>query len=267
MAPRRRSVPDVSMGAVRAAFWFGLLFLIVPLAILVAVSFHPGRFMTFPPQGFSMRWYGTLFSSAQWMGAIQTSLVVGVASAALSTSIALVLALTLDRWNIRFGEAFRRLGMLPLFVPPVIMGVAFVAFFHQLGLAGRPIAVILAHGIFNAPFPLVLITSGLAKVHRELEESAMNLGARPGAVLRTVTLPLIRADVFAGVLFAFILSLNEYIVAFLVAGFTVVTLPIEIFSSLRYSYSPVIAAASVLFIVGTGLLVWAADRAAGGLWD
>lgn len=265
--PSRRRWPDPSLALVGTTFWVVLAFIVVPLGVLAAVSVHPGRFMTFPPQGFSLRWYQTLLTSSQWLEAIRNSLVVALGSAVLATSIALVLALVLDRYPVRFGEYMRRLGMMPLFLPPVIMGVAFVAFFYEIGFSGRIENLIIAHGIFNAPFPLLLISSGLSKVNRELEESAMNLGARPATVLRTVTLPLIRADVFAGVLFAFLLSLNEYIVAFLVSGFTVVTLPIEIFSSLRYSFSPVIAAASVLFIAGTGFLVWLADRLAGGLWD
>lgn len=258
---------DPVVWSVRLSFWLVLAFLFVPLLILAAVSFHPGRFMTFPPAGFSLRWYETLFTSSQWTDAIRNSLVVALASSLLATSMALVLVLVLDRYRIRFGETMRRLGLLPLFLPPVIMGVAYVAFFYAIGFSGRIENLIIAHAVFNAPFPLLLISSGLNKVSRELEESAMNLGAPPGVVLRTVTLPLIRADVFAGALLAFILSLNEYIVAFLVAGFTVVTLPIELFASLRYSYSPVIAAASVVFILGTAVLVVIADRMTGGLWD
>lgn len=258
---------DPIVWSVRLAFWLVLVFLGVPLLILAAVSFHPGRFMTFPPQGFSWRWYETLFTSSQWLDAIRNSLVVAGASSLLATAMALILALVLDRYPVRFGELWRRLGMLPLFLPPVIMGVAYVSFFYAIGFFGRIENLIIAHAVFNAPFPFMLISTGLKKVGKELEESAMNLGARPGVVLRTITLPLIRADVFAGALLAFILSLNEYIVAFLVAGFTVVTLPIELFASLRYSYSPVIAAASVVFILGTAVLVAIADRLAGGFWD
>jgi len=258
---------DPVVWSVRLAFWVVLAFLFVPLVILAAVSFHPGRFMTFPPQGLSWRWYETLFTSSQWLDPIRNSLLVAFASSLIATTMALVLALVLSRYPVRFGGAFRRLGMLPLLLPPVIMGVAYVAFFHAIGFSGRIENLIISHAVFNAPFPLMLISAGLNKVGKELEESAMNLGARPGVVLRTVTLPLIRADIFAGALLAFILSLNEYIVAFLVAGFTVVTLPIELFASLRYSYSPVIAAASVVFILGTAALVAMADRMAGGLWD
>ncbi len=243
------------------------VFLVVPLLIVTAVSFTSDIFMIFPPKGFSLQWYMEFLRSSEWSVAIQNSLVIACGTALLSTSIALTLAFVLHRCQVPMANLIRTLGLLPFLLPPVIIGIAFMAFFYSVGHAGRPINVIIAHSIFYTTLPLMLISLGIESVSQEVEEAAMNLGATEWRAFRTVTLPLIKNDIFAGVLFAFILSLNEYFIAFLVAGFTVTTLPIQIFSSLRYSYSPTIAAVSVLFIILTSGIVVAIDRLTGGLWE
>jgi ABC-type spermidine/putrescine transport system permease subunit II len=248
---------------------FGLivLFLILPLLIVIAVSFTSDIFMTFPPKGLSLQWYRQFLVMSDWREAIKNSIIIASGTAVLSTSIALVMGFVLARFNIRFGALIKTLGMMPFLLPPVIIGIAFMAFFYAVGFSGTLLNVVIAHGIFYSSLPLMLISVGFESVNKELEEAAMSLGATELKVLSTVTLPLIRNDIFAGALFAFILSLNEYFIAFLVAGFTVTTLPIKIFSSLRYSYSPTIAAVSVFFIIITTLVVILIDRLTEGIWD
>jgi ABC-type spermidine/putrescine transport system permease subunit II len=244
-----------------------LVFLTVPLLIVIAVSFTSDIFMEFPPSGLSLQWYREFLTMSDWREAIRNSLIIAGGAALLSTSIALVLAFVLHRYRIPFANAVKMLGLLPFLLPPVIIGIAFMAFFYAIGFSGRLLNVILAHGIFYSTLPFMLISVGFESVSQELEEAAMNLGASEIQVFSTITLPLVRNDIFAGALFAFILSLNEYFIAFLVAGFTVITLPIKIFSSLRYSYSPTIAAVSVFFIVITTVVVIVIDRLTEGIWD
>jgi ABC-type spermidine/putrescine transport system permease subunit II len=244
-----------------------VIFLIVPLLIVIAVSFTSDIFMVFPPKGLSLRWYHEFLAMSDWREAIRDSLIIASGTAVLSTSIALVLAFVLDRYEIRFARVIRTLGLLPFLLPPVIIGIAFMAFFYAVGYSGKVLNVIIAHGVFYTTLPLMLISLGFESVDKEIEEAAMNLGATELKVFTTVTLPLIRNDVFAGILFSFILSLNEYFIAFLVAGFTVTTLPIKIFSSLRYSYSPTIAAVSVFFILITTGVVIAINKLTKGMWD
>ena len=250
-----------------ACFASIVIFLVVPLLIVIAVSFTSDIFMVFPPKGISLQWYREFLTMSDWREAIRDSLIIASGTAVLSTSIALVLGFVLDRYEIRFAQAIRTLGLLPFLLPPVIIGIAFMAFFYAVGYSGKVLNVIIAHGIFYTTLPLMLISLGFESVDKEVEEAAMNLGATELKVFTTVTLPLIRNDVFAGILFSFILSLNEYFIAFLVAGFTVTTLPIKIFSSLRYSYSPTIAAVSVFFIVITTGVVIAINKLTKGMWD
>jgi len=244
-----------------------MLFVAAPLAIIVAVSFTPEEFLTFPPGGFSMRWYVEFFTDSSWTRALANSLGIAALSALLATTIGGVLAFALDRFDYRFERGLGAFGVLPILIPPVIIGVAFLVFFLQLGLAGNRLAIIVAHGIFYAPFPFILITQGLGEIDRTYEEAAMNLGSGSVRTIRTITYPLLRTNVISGALFAFILSLNEYIIAWLLSLFLVDTIPIQIFNQLRYSYPPTIAAASTVFILLTVVVMTTIDRLSGGIWE
>jgi len=244
-----------------------MLFVAAPLAIIVAVSFTPAEFLTFPPGGFSLRWYVEFFTDSSWTGALVNSLSIAGLSALLATTIGGVLAFALDRFDYRFERTLGAFGVLPILIPPVIIAVAFLVFFLQFGLAGNSLAIIVAHGIFYAPFPFILITQGLGEIDRTYEEAAMNLGASSVRTIRTITYPLLRTNVISGALFAFILSLNEYIIAWLLSLFLVDTIPIQIFNQLRYSYPPTIAAASTVFIALTVVVMTAIDRLSGGIWE
>ena len=244
-----------------------MVFIAAPLGIIVAVSFTPEEFLTFPPGGFSLRWYVEFFTNPAWVRALINSLTIAAAAALLSTSIGGVLAFTLDRFDYRFGALIGTFGVMPILVPPVIIAVAFLVFFLQVGLTGSRLSIIVAHGIFYAPLPFILITQGLGELNRTYEEAAMNLGSSPVRTIRTITYPLLRANVVSGALFAFILSLNEYIIAWLLSLFLVKTIPIQIFNQLRYSYPPTIAAASTVFILLTVVVMTSIDRLSGGIWE
>jgi ABC-type spermidine/putrescine transport system permease subunit II len=244
-----------------------IAFIVAPILIIVAISFTPEQFLTFPPGGFSLKWFEAVLTSPEWQLALLNSLVIATGASVVATTIGLSLAFALDRYDVRYTSILRGVGVLPILIPPVIVGVAFMSYFFLLGISGTLFNLVIAHGVFYAPFSLVLISTGLDEMDREVEEAAMNLGATRWQTLRTVTFPIIRSNVFSGVLFAFILSLNEYIIAFLVSGFTVTTVPIKIFSSLRYSYSPTIAAISVLYVVLTTVVVAVVEYYTGGIWD
>lgn len=244
-----------------------MAFISVPLAIIVAVSFTPEEFLTFPPGGFSLQWYVEFFTNTSWIVALLNSLSIAAGAAILSTSIGGTLAFALDRYVYRGERIISTLGILPILLPPVIIAVAFLVFFIEIGLAGTMSGIIIAHGIFYAPFPFILIAQGLDELDRTYEEASMNLGASPMTTIRTVTYPLLRANIVSGALFAFILSLNEYIIAWLLSLFLVDTIPIQIFNQLRYSYPPVIASASVVFIALTVVVMTSIDRLSGGIWE
>ncbi len=133
-------------------------------------------------------------------------------------------------------------------LPPVITALGFLVFWVSAGMYGQMLATIISHAIFLVTLPVVTISLGLRSIDMALIEAARTMGASRGQILSGVILPLITPYIISGFAFAFVLSLNEYIVAYMVAGFTVETLPIKIFNSLRYGYTPIMGVVAVLFV-------------------
>jgi putative spermidine/putrescine transport system permease protein len=226
-----------------------LLFMAAPLVVVGGVSLNADKVLLFPPRGFSIRWYGDLFQLADWLNALRNSVSIAFGSAALSLSIAVPLAYFLWRYNVRYAKALFALGVAPFMLPPVITALGFLVFWVNAGLYGQFLATLVSHSIFFVTLPLVTVSLGLESINPQLIEAAETMGANRRTIFRTIILPLIRPFMISGYAFAFVLSLNEYIIAYMVAGFTVETLPIKIFNSLRYGYTPVMASVAVLFVV------------------
>jgi len=225
-----------------------LALLAAPLVVVAGVSLNGPQTLRFPPVEPSLRWYAALATEADWLEALRNSLIVAGASATLAVAVALPLALLV--WG-RGGVLARLLfglGVAPFMLPPVISAMGLLVFWVTLGGYGQIWATIFSHGIFLVTLPVVTISLGLRAIDPALIEAARSMGATPGQALRGVVLPLILPYLVSGYAFAFVLSLNEYIIAYMVAGFTVETLPIKIFNSLRYGYTPVMAVIAVLFV-------------------
>jgi putative spermidine/putrescine transport system permease protein len=229
--------------------WAVALFLAAPLVVVAGVSVNEPRQLLFPPEGFSLAWYGELFTQAEWLNALRNSLFIALASAALAVSIAFPLAWFLWRHRVLYARLLWAVGVAPFTLPPVVTALGFLVFWVSAGLYGSIWATIVSHAIFFLTLPLVTISLGLESVDRRLLEAAATMGADERTAFRTVVLPLLRPYLISGYAFAFVLSLNEYIIAYMVAGFTVETLPIKIFNSLRYGYTPVMAAVAVVFVL------------------
>lgn len=229
-------------------------FLALPLAVVGGVALNEKRSLTFPPQGFSLRWYGEIFADPGWRNALLASLTVATLAALLSVAIAFPIAWRLWRDPGPLARLLRILGTTPFILPPVITALGALSFWTSAGLYGQPWTVVISHAIFFVTLPLVTLSMGFGAIDRSLVEAAATMGAGERAVLRTIVLPLIAPYALSGFAFAFVLSLNEYIVAYMVAGFTLETLPIKIFNALRYGYTPVMAAVTVLFVAVAALI-------------
>lgn len=231
---------------------FTIVFLFAPLVVVAIVSINENRYMDFPPEGFSLTWYTALWTDPAWRAAIVRSLAIAVSSAALAVAIATPLAYVLRAYRIRLAPLLYSLGILPFMLPPVISALGAQVFWNATGHVGRIENVIVAHAVFFSTLPLITISLAMEMMDPSLREAAQTLGANPRQTFRTITLPLLVPSMVTGFAAASVLSLNEYIIAFLVAGFSVETLPIKIFNSLRYGFTPTIAAVAVVFIVVAG---------------
>ncbi|WP_064681903.1 ABC transporter permease [Rhizobium bangladeshense] len=236
--------------------FFGLvgLFLALPLIVVAGVSVNAKQSLTFPPQGFSLGWYGQIFLDMEWRNALIASLVLALSSAALAVLIALPLAWFLWRRYAPWANIFQLLGVAPFTLPPVITALGLLTFWATTGFYGQPWTAVIGHAIFFVTLPLVTISLGFSAIDRSLVEAASTLGGDDRAVFRTIVLPLISPYIVSGYAFAFVLSLNEYIVAYMTVGFTLETLPIKIFNSLRYGYTPTMAAVTVLFVATAAII-------------
>lgn len=230
------------------------LFLAGPILVVAGVSVNAEKTLQFPPEGFSLGWYGEIVTDPGWRKALFTSVIVAASAAALSLAIAFPLAWSLWRRHSFLGRLFQTIGLAPFILPPVITALGFLSFWATLGAYGAPWTVVISHAIFFVTLPLVTLSIGFASVEREVVEAARTMGANDRTVLRTVLLPLVGPYILSGYAFAFVLSLNEYIVAYMVAGFTIETLPIKIFNSLRYGYTPTMAAVTVVFVLTAALV-------------
>ncbi len=227
------------------------IFLAAPIVVVIGVSFNEKQNLAFPPQGFSLHWFAEIFVNPEWFRALIASVLLAVTSAALAVVIALPLAWFLWRRIAPWAQVFQLLGVAPFTLPPVITALGFLTFWATSGFYGQAWTAVIAHAIFFVTLPLVTLTLGFSSIDRSLTEAAATMGADDRTVFRTVVLPLILPYVVSGYAFAFVLSLNEYIVAYMTIGFVRETLPIKVFNALRYGYTPTMAAVSVLFVAVT----------------
>lgn len=230
------------------------LYLLLPILVIAGVSLNAKKVLFFPPQGVSLRWYREFFTQADWSAPALRSVVVALLAGVIAVSIAAPLAYVVWRWGTRLSRAVLLLGFAPFALPPVVTALGALVLWIVLRSFGQPYTVVLSHGVFLVTLPLATITLGFAGLNREVVEAAVTMGATPATVARTVVWPNLRPYVVAGYIFAFVLSLNEYIIAYMTVGFTFETLPVKIFNSLRYGYSPVMAAISLLFFLVAALL-------------
>jgi putrescine transport system permease protein len=240
--------------ALYAVLGLGLLFLYGPIAVVVVYSFNAARLFGVW-SGFSLRWYAALAGDRTILDAAALSVAVAGSAATIAAGLGTAAALALARYG-RFGGrlALSGLVMAPLVMPEVITGLSllllFVAMEAAIGWpAGRgATTIVLAHATFGIGFVAVVVRARLADLDRHLEEAAADLGARPAAVFRHVTLPLVAPAIAAGWLLAFTLSFDDLVIASFVSGPGASTLPMVIFSSVRLGVSPEINALATMVV-------------------
>jgi len=243
-----------------------LLFLVLPILVIVPLSFSSGSFFFYPLPGFSLRWYEDFFTSSFWLPSLKNSLIVGVSSTVLGTALGTLAAIGL--WRTRFPGQALVLAILisPMVVPVIIIAVGVYFAFAPLGLTDGYAALILAHTTLGAPFVVITVLATLSTFDRTLIRAAESLGASRIVTFRRVMLPLILPGVAAGAIFAFAASFDEVVVALLVTGPGQRTLPRQMFAGINDNISLTIAAAATMLIAISLVLMivvgWLQRRAA-----
>lgn len=231
-----------------AMAWVFFIFLYAPVIVLIALSFNAGRSSTIW-EGFSLKWYAVVLDNPDILRAAKNSLIVGVISTVISTGVATIAALGMDRARFRGQNAVNSVIALPLIVPEIVTAVATLIFFLSIGLTLGLGTVILAHVVFCIPFAYLPIKARLEGMPIAYREAAADLYANEWHTFRRVTLPLLWPGVISGAMLAFITSLDDFVITYFVAGPGASTLPIYIFASLRMGVTPEVNAISSLMLV------------------
>jgi putative spermidine/putrescine transport system permease protein len=237
-----------------------LAFMTLPTVVVVVASFNATAILAFPPDGWSLRWYVNALTYPQFQRAAANSLVVTLGSAAIALPFGTAAALALVRRPLR-GRALWSAALLsPLVIPGVAAGLGFLIVAARLGVLTSRWVLIVAHVALVLPFVVRSVAVSVASLDPALERAAASLGARPWRVFVRVTLPLLRPGLVAGLLFAVIVSLNEFVVSLFISTRVTEILPVAMFTYVVNYTDPTMAALSTLFIMATLIAVYVADR-------
>lgn len=239
-----------------------LAWLMIPILIILPMSFSGARFLAFPPPSWSLRWYEAYLGSAAWMQATRVSLIVAVSSAVIATIFGTAAAYALNLTQSRLVRSLQALLLLPLIVPIVITAVGVFLVYAQVGLLASLTGLILANVMLGLPYVVTSVLVGLRKFDHTQEMVSRSLGMNRWRTFFIVTLPQIRPSVISGLLFAFISAIDETVVSLFISGGEYQTLTKRMFTALRDEIDPTIASiSSLLTAISFILLMLAAINA------
>jgi len=237
-----------------------IVFMLAPLAIVCLVAFTPEGYLSLPGKVWSLRWFRAIFDYPEFLRAFRDSLWLAALSSTFAILLAVPAALAIARHRFPGRDAMTALFMSPLMVPHVVLGIAFLRFFTQIGLSGTFLGLVLSHIIVILPFALRLVLAASYGMDRRIEDAAVSLGASHATVFRRVTLPLILPGVVSGWLLAAINSFDEVTMTVFIASPATTTLPVRMFLYIQDNIDPLIAAVSACLIALTAVLLIALDR-------
>ena len=232
------------------------LLLYAPILTLIAFSFNDSR-RNIVWRGFTLKYYEKAWNNDSLFDAFINSLSIAVINTVVATLLGVLVAIFLWRFKFPGKSAYEGFMVLPIVIPEICMGVAMMAFFARVGWPTNlpwPLnlsSIAIAHIAFSFPFVAVIVRARLVGFNRELEEAAKDLGASEWQTMRDIVLPYLNPGIVAGGLIAFTLSLDDFVITFFTAGPNTITLPVKIFSMVRFSVTPEVNAASTILIVIT----------------
>ena len=231
------------------------LYLLVPIFVIMPLSFNSEPYFSYPMEGYSLRWYEEFFTSDQWLLGLKNSIIVGVFATLVATTLGTLAALGLNRADFRGKTAMMAILISPIIIPIVITAAGMFYFYASIGLSSTLTGLVLAHAALGVPFVVITVSATLVGFDHNLVRAGASLGANPFRVFFKVTLPMILPGVVSGALFAFITSWDELVVAIFLAGAEEHTLPRRMWSGIRELLSPTITAVATMLILFSILLM------------
>jgi spermidine/putrescine transport system permease protein len=239
------------------------LFIYAPMVIVFVYSFNSNPINMMSWSGFTFDWYRSIFglstqlteqalyveSTAQLTNAVANSLIVALTTTTISTIIGTLAALAMARYRFRFKTFYRTLVFMPMIIPDIVLGIALLIYFVTIGVKLGLITIIIGHCTFLCSYVFIVVSARLAGMDQHYEEASADLGAGPFQTFRRVTLPLILPGVIGGALLAFIISMDDLVITYFIAGVDSTTLPVFIYGMLRRGIKPEINAIASLMIL------------------
>jgi len=222
------------------------VFLVLPSVLVVPMSFADKDELTFPPATYSLFLYRRFFESTVWTEALTESLIVASVTALCAVALGVPAAYALVRGRFPGRRLLGLLLVSPILIPAIVIALGIYLYFARLGLTGTTLGLILAHTTLAVPFVIVTCGAGIRQVDVNAELAARTMGASEVMVLRRVMLPQISSSIVSGALFAFLISFDEVVIAWFIAGTHSATLPVTMFGSIKMEVSPVIAASATM---------------------
>lgn len=249
--------------AIRAVAGAVLFFLILPVLVVIPLSFNSEPFFTFTPgmltlqaDAYSLRWYEGILTDPNWILAIKNSFIIAFFATIVATTLGTIAAVGLSSGNLPLKRFITALLLSPMIVPLIIIAAGMFFFYSKFNLVATYAGVIIAHAALGVPFVVVTVTATLTGFDRSIYNAGVSLGANPIRAFMDVVLPLIRPGVISGAVFAFVTSFDEVVLILFLAGPDQRTIPRQMFSGLREQINPtILAVATLLVIVSIGLLV------------
>jgi putative spermidine/putrescine transport system permease protein len=238
------------------------------MAVLVLTSFTTASYVSFPPQGFTLKWYVEALHRREFLDSLRLSLLVATVTAVIATIMGTMVALGIVRYRFVGRELLNAFFMSPLILPTVVIGIALLQFYNQIGMASGLASLIIGHVIVTVPYAIRLVASSLTGLDRNIELAAQTLGAAPIRAFLTVTIPLIIPGMIAGSVFAFITSFDNVTISIFLATPRMVTLPVRIYNFWDQPIVPWLLAICSLGILWTVVMIWVIERtiSVGYLW-
>lgn len=231
-----------------------LIFMYLPIAIVIVYSFNENK-LTAIWSGFSLKWYSELFQDKDLMEALKNSLILGVLSCFCAGVIGTIGAVGMARLNYKTKGVMEYLSMLPIMIPEIILGMVFLAFFSAISLPFGMTTLVIAHTTFCIPYIYMMVKARLVGMDPALLEAARDLGASEIRAFWDITLPLIMPAVASGSLLAFAMSFDDVVISVLVTNSRINTLPIKVFSRIKFGVSPEINALSTIMLSVTLIII------------
>lgn len=231
--------------------WLICLLMIVPILIVVTISFGKSSFMTFPPHHFSLRWYGEFFSSPEWMSSLGSSLMIATLASLIATTLGFLGAWSLVRGHYGHKKLIVSFCLLPLIVPTIISSIALYFASVPMQLVGSKVWIAVCHSSLALPIVLLILIGTLHGIDRSIEQAAQSLGASTAYTFVRVILPMAAPGVVSAAFFSFLTSFDELVISLFLSGVNTETLPVRIWNSLVMNMEPVIAAISSFLIMLT----------------